>query len=380
MRVLFATGSPPAYMLPPQLGDEQVNCGPDWSDCTGADGRIVSLRTNVGAYDLAAIAAKLPADQRPDLVACLVDSSRRSLPRNLAAFKCPRVLLIADTHHLASPLIGILQYAASECFDRMVIYDRHHSAFLIAAGLRNLHWFPGLTFAHGDEAVRTARRNGGRARRIAFVGQSGKHHPRRSRLLEAMKEQGLPLAQQAIAQDAALGFYGASFMGFNASLNGDLNLRIFEILSSGAALLTDRLAPEAGLSRLLTEGREVITYGSHEELIERAGHLVAHPAEALAIGAAGAGWFDRNFCEAWRRRAFADLAFDGTPAPGFEFSPAERTRVFFGGSIELLLRGMIVYEAVQDLHRVFRRLCTSHWIRARQARFRKCARRCHAWS
>jgi tetratricopeptide (TPR) repeat protein len=352
MRVLFATGSPPAYMLPPQLGDEQVNCGPDWTDESGPDGRARSLATPVGSYDLAAVAAKLPPGQKPDVVVCLIDSSRRSMPRNLAAFRCPRVLLVADTHHLSAPLIGTLRYVAGEPFDRIVVvYDRHHAAFLFGAGLRNLLWFPGLTLPHGDAAVRAARHDGSRARRIGFVGQSGKHHPRRSGLLDALKAGGLPLVQQAIPQAGALGFYGASLVGFNASLNGDLNLRVFEILAAGGALLTDRLAPQSGLSRLLTEGKEVATYGSQEELVERAAHLMAHPSEALAMGVAGAEWFDRNFSEAWRRKAFAALAFDGTPAPGFEFSPAEKIRVYFGGNNDLLLRSMMAYEHVQELHR-----------------------------
>ena len=68
MRVLFSTPSPAAYMAPPQLGDEQVNCGPHWPDHQDADGSFRSLATPTGAYDLAAVAAKLPPGQQPDLV------------------------------------------------------------------------------------------------------------------------------------------------------------------------------------------------------------------------------------------------------------------------------------------------------------------------
>jgi hypothetical protein len=99
MNVLFATGSNARYMRPPLLSDAQVNCGPDWPDATGPDGRVLSLTTPVGRYDLAAIARRLPAAQEPDLVVCLVDASWRNVPVNLAAFRCPKVLLIADTHH-----------------------------------------------------------------------------------------------------------------------------------------------------------------------------------------------------------------------------------------------------------------------------------------
>jgi len=220
MKVLFATGSPARYMRPPQLSDAQVTCGPDWLDESAPDGRIRSLATPVGDYDLAAVAARLPMDQQPDLVVCLVDASWRNVPRNLAAFRCPKVLLIADTHHLSSPLVGTLRYVASEPYDRCVLlYDRHHAAFFHSAGVRNLYWFPGLTFPHDDATVHAARTRGARAPRLAFVGQAGRHHPRRSRLIDALQAAKLPFEARALGQNEGLGFYGASQLGFNASLN-----------------------------------------------------------------------------------------------------------------------------------------------------------------
>ena len=352
MNVLFATGSPARYMRPPQLGDAQVNCGPDWRDETGPDGRVRSLATPVGDYDLAAVAARLPAEQRPDLVVCLVDASWRNVPRNLAAFPCPKVLLIADTHHLSSPLVGTLRYLASEPYDRCVLlYDRHHAAFFHAAGVRNLYWFPGLTFPHDDATVQAARMRGARAARIAFVGQAGRHHPRRARLIEALQAAKLPLDARALGQGEGLGFYGASLLGFNASLNGDFNLRVFEILATGAALLTDRLAPTSGFADLFADGRDCLLYGSPEELAERVIDALARPAATRAIGAAGARWFDEHFNAAKRRAQFHALAFDGTEVPAFAFSEAERARVFFGGDTERVVQAAMVYEGVQEIHR-----------------------------
>jgi glycosyltransferase involved in cell wall biosynthesis len=351
MRILFSTVSPARYMAPPLLGDEQVNCGPDWVDEKAADGRWRSLHTPIGEYNLATIAAKLSPAQQPDLVVCLIDASWRNLPRGLAGFKCPRILLVADTHHLQQPLIGMLRYATSEPFTRIVLlYDRHHAAIFRSAGIRNLFWFPGLTFPHGDAVVRAARQ-AARTPRIAFVGQTGKHHPRRARLIEALTAHKLPVAQQSLAQGPALGFYGSSLLGFNASLNGDLNLRVFEILASGGALLTDRLAPESGLAQLFTDGRELLTYGSPEELAERAADALAHRGETKAIGAAGARWFDEHFGEKCRRERFDALAFDGQAPPEFAFSKSETTKKLFSGALDRLVRATVAYEKVQELHR-----------------------------
>jgi hypothetical protein len=353
MRILFATGTPVHYMAPPLLGTEQVVCGPDWKDERGPDGRWRSLRTPVGEYNLAALAAKLPPSQKPDVVVCLVDASWRNLPRGLAAFKCPRVLLVADTHHMRQPLLTMLRYVTSEPFTRTVLlYDRHHASVFQSAGVKNLHWFPGLTFPHGDEVVRAARQPlSTRARQIAFVGQAGGFHPRRARLLDTMRNHGLPVAVKAVPQADALRHYGGSLLGFNASLNGDMNLRVFEMLAAGTALLTDRLAPAAGLEQLLTDGRAMLTYASPDELAARATHALAQPAETEAIAAAGMRWFDEHLSESRRREAFKELAFDGVPPAFARFSADETPPPLFAGALDRLLPAVRFYESVQESHR-----------------------------
>ncbi len=338
-------------MLPPQLGDEQINCGPDWPDDIAPDGRVRSLATPVGEYDLASVAAKLSPEQQPDVVVGLVDASWRNLPRNLAAFKCPRVLLVADTHHLNSPVIGMLRYFSAEIFDRIVLlYDRHHAALFHAAGFRNLYWFPGLTFPHDDTTVKAARQDS-RQPHVAFVGQTGQYHPRRAQLVAALTTGGVPVLAQSLPQCAALRHYGSSLLGFNASLNGDLNLRVFEVLAAGSALLTDQLAPAAGLARLWTDERQLATYRNAGELVERARHYLDHPDLARALGAAGAGWFDAHFSQAQRRAYFEQIVFNGVAPELFAWSDEEHRRVLFDGDTDRLLQSLLVYESMQEQHR-----------------------------
>jgi len=350
MRILFSTGSSAHYMAPPRLSDEQINCGPHWVD-REIGGCYFSLGTPVGEYDLAAVAARLPAGQQPDVVVCLVDAARQALPRNLRAFRCPKILLVADTHHLNAPITNMVRYAQSEPFDRVVLlYDRHHWEFFHAAGVRNLHWFPGLTFPHGDAVVAAARARDRREPRLGFVGTTGICHLRRTQLLTELNARALPVVVTALPQREALGFYGASLLGFNASLNGDLNLRVFEILASGAALLTDELAPNSGLRELWQPGRELLTYATPAELVERARLALSHPAEAQAIGEAGARWFDRNFNEARRRRDFQALVCDGVERP--EFALARPPTFALGGvASDLHRRLSSAFEYAQELHR-----------------------------
>ncbi len=350
MRILFCTGSSARYMAPPRLGDEQINCGPDWLD-RDIGGHVTSLGTTLGEYDLATVLTRLPADQQPDAVVCLVDAARRSLPRNLRAFRGPKILLVADTHHLNAPLANMIRYGQSEPFDRVVLlYDRHHWEFFHAAGIGGLHWFPGLTFPHGDAAVAAARASAVREARIAFVGTVGICHTRRTKLLSQLNTHGLPLGVTAGSQREALKYYGASLVGFNASLNGDLNLRVFEILASGSMLLTDELSPAAGLAEVWDPGRELITYASEIEMIERAQYAISNPDEARAVGEAGARWFDANFGEATRRQAFQKLIADGTERP--EFALPRRGRPAPGRSVPVDLAVLTTgFEYVQELHR-----------------------------
>lgn len=347
MRIIFSTGSPPKYMAPPQLADHQVVCGPHWPDAA-EDGRVLSLGTAAGPYDLGAVAQRLPPDQQPEAVVCLVDAGLRNLPRNLKSFKCPKVLLVADTHHLQQPIAKMIRYAQSEPFDRVVLlYDRHHEAFFRAAGIRPLFWFPGLTFPHCDRDVLAARSER-RSPTIAFVGQAGNYHPRRARLLGALAAAGLPVDIRALPQAASLPFYGASACGFNASLNADLNLRVFEILAAGAALLTDALSPASGFDTLWQENRDVIVYRSAEDLVEKARALSAEPRLADQIGGRGAAWFDAHFREERRRALFRSLVCDGAAPEPFRL-PEPRTSVavpanFFDCAVA-------AYEQLQETHR-----------------------------
>ena len=351
MRVLFCTGSPASYMAPPPLGDEQIVAGPDWPD-EERDGRRVSLTTPLGGYDLATVLDRLSSAQAPDVVVCLVDASWRNMPQHLSVFRGPKVLLIADTHHMGTPISGMLRYARSEPFDRIVfLYDRHHLSIFRAAGLDRLFWFPGLTFPHDDAFVRAKAARAKRGSHIAFVGQAASYHPRRARLLAALQSQRLPLVQKQLPQRESLAFYGDALIGFNASLNGDLNLRAFEILASGAMLLTDRLVPAAGLASLWGEGREVVTYGDATELVERARHYLAQPREARAVGEAGARWFATNFNADRRRAAFSRLVFDGQSLPEFEVPAESPLRVHFPSDTPGREAALEVYENVQELHR-----------------------------
>ncbi len=335
-------------MAPPRLAGEQINAGPFFVS-RQIDGRWISKSTAYGAFDLAEIARALPRDQQPDVVVCHVDCGFGIKPRNVRAFRCPVVLFAADSHWGERALSEMVRYAASEPFDRVVVlYDRHHIPFYRAAGIRNVHWIPGLTFAHGDVRARAALQETRRAQ-LALVGKAG-YHFRRQRLFAALIAAKLPLAWKEVRQSEVLAHYGESLIGLNASMNGDLNLRVFETIAGGAMLLTDRLAPESGLDDLLREGVAKVSYESADDLVEKARHYLAHPDEARAIGEAGRRWFEEHFTAERRQAAFTELVFSGKEPAVFATSATPVTSFTCNGANELD-DTLAAYDVVNELHR-----------------------------
>jgi hypothetical protein len=150
-------------------------------------------------------------------------------------------LLVADTHHGEAPLQKCLAYARQEPFDRIaLIHDPHHLHWFTEAQIAPTTYIPNVNVAHFAQPFKEDRQP-----RIAFVGQTGHWHPRRSRLLQVIQKAGLPLIVQQAAAPTTSAIYASSQITFNCSLNSDLNMRVFEALAAGGFLITDRLSPQS---------------------------------------------------------------------------------------------------------------------------------------
>ncbi len=349
MRVVFLSCQPPHHMAPPSLSDEQINCGP-WFLHQQIGERWLSHPTPYGEFDVRQLMAELPTEQYPDVVVCHVDCGFGVKPRHLGSLRCPAVLLAADSHWGDRALSSMIAYATSEPFSQVIVlYDRHHLEFFRAAGIKNIHWFPALTFPHPDARVEAALR-GVREHRLALVGMVG-YHLRRQRLFAALIAANLPLAWRQVRQADAIAHYGSSLIGINVVMNGDVNLRVFEVIAGGAMLLTDRLSADAGLDHLLVEGREKVSYANEREFVDHARYFLSHPEEARAIGGAGQRWFQEHFNEQRRRWAFGDLVLNGRDLPEFAIPPAGKVWVDFGAG-HLPLEGTLAcYDVLNELHR-----------------------------
>ncbi|MCX6138244.1 MAG: glycosyltransferase [Ignavibacteriales bacterium] len=108
--------------------------------------------------------------------------------------------------------------------------------------------------------------------------------PHKFRRIEKLKA----AAQPPIYGLEMLKMLSRAKIGFNN--HGDVagnfaaNMRMFEVTGAGACLVTDA---KENMHEFFEEGREVITYRSAEECIEKIRWLLDHPAECRAIAEAG---------------------------------------------------------------------------------------------
>lgn len=305
-RVLFCCRASPDYYRNPLFSRREVFAGPDCADLV-EDGRVRSLKTPAGEYDIGAVIGRLPIDQRPELIVVKADATRGNFPRNLDRFAGPKALLVGDTHHFQDPIRVLLRYAAMERFDLIVMdHTRHHGHFFLEAGFERVCWIAALDFALHRRSVPERF-----AHELTFVGQLGAFHPYRRHTLEAVVRAGLPLKTLRAPPTDTADIYANSAITLNCSLNGDLNLRVFEALGSGGFLVTDALSSESGLERLFEPGRHLVTYRTPGELVEVIQHYQSRPDDARAIRMAGQAHLLATQGPWVKLRQFYDALYDG---------------------------------------------------------------------
>jgi len=335
----------------PLFSPQEIFCGPDATPRL-ANGRVSALRTAGGAFDIRETLRRLPAEQQPDFVVVKADATGRNFPRNLSAIKGPKVLLVGDTHHMHQPIQSLIRYAQEEPFD-FVIFDhtRHHARFFAEAGLRNLFWLPALDYGFEPRELR-----GAPAHPLTFVGQAGRFHPWRCHVLEQVKAAGLPLEVLRGRLSETADFYADSQVTLNISLNGDLNLRVFEALAAGGFLLTDQLPAESGLPRLFEPGRHLDTWRTPGELIEKIRHYLAHPAEAQRIRREGQAELIRHHHPDVKLKEFYALLDGGAPHPRYDLRTEPWWPRTAAKPASAYFSRLGAYEHLQEIHRVSSRV------------------------
>lgn len=347
LKVLISNQGDRDGFRPVIVSENEVFCGPDCRDEVRG-GRVRSFKTPVGVYDLAALARRLPPEQKPDLLVVRADATGRNMPCNLEAIGCPRVLIVGDTQHLRAPIRRLLSYAEQERFPTILSdHKRHHLHFFSEANLGRVFWLPAFNTNPHLQPIQAQPEHP-----LLFVGQAGKWHPYRRALLTVIREHGLPLTSLEAPQRKAAELYARALINLNISLNGDLNLRVFEVMSSGGFLLTDRLSPAAGLDLLFREGEHFEAYGSEAELFEKVGHYLTHPERARAIARAGFEAFMERHRPVQKANQLVDAVFSDRLPDDYRIEREPRAVHVRAASRRALDERLMIYEHVQEIHRL----------------------------
>lgn len=325
--------------------EEEIFCGPD--EVTRAEGdRIVTVNTPIGEFDASLVAAQLPDPDWPELLVVKLDATMRCVPRKVGIFKCPKVLVVGAPHQFERPIQNLLRYQELERFDIIVSdHDRHHLHWFKRAGWSRVHWIPGLNFCLRQRRVAPPME-----RKAIFVGQTGQFHPYRRELFRSLERAGLPIVMRTAPPAQTADLYARHAISLNGSLNGDLNLRVFEVLGSGGLLLTDRLSPDAGLELLFEDGKEILLYSGFDDLAEKVRYYLEHEDEALEIRRRGQARLLREHHPELKARQLLELVFDGKEEPAFAMEPDARYRSLGALPRENLFRDASLYEALQLKH------------------------------
>lgn len=343
VKILHSTHSTPDFIPPPPLDPQQVICGPMYPDRREGD-RVLSIKTPLGDYDIAEVVARMPVEQRPDFVVVRADAGRANLPRNIAGLPCPAVVVVGDTHHQRSPITQLLTYVLSEPYQAVILdYTRQHAHFFIEAGLGRVYWLPGFN------VERIAVRPTPTDIPMSFVGGVDRVHPRRLAVVEALQRAGLPLQLGRAPRTVARTIHARTRINLNCSLNGDLNLRVLEVLASGGFLLTDRLGIESGFDTLFADGQHLVLYDGIEDCIEKARRFLRDAMSTAALARAGHAAFEAMLAPERIRADFFALCDAGRVRPEFEIGSDRRGALPRVHDRTALMRRIATYEVLQAI-------------------------------
>ena len=339
-RILVSWYCDPAYIPPFTLSERQTVVGPK----ARPDQPLAMFAgwTPRGRYRLKEALVSSGLETKFDAIVVWTDASGENVPLELEEFDCPKVLCVGDTQHCPSPLRKMLDYARHAKYDFVLSsHNRQHLHWFAAAGFPNIAWLPGIKVRHLPRSFETSRKSC-----VSFLGHAGQHHPRRWRLLRNL-HRAVTLVAARGSRDHAADMCASSVVSFNASLNNDLNLRVFETLSAGGCLLTDRLSAQSGLDLILKEGEHFAGYDSVDECVEQARFLLAHPDVALKLARSGHDAFVTSMLPERRAAQLLSWIFDGELDELFRCPP--RPEAAQDAPLGDRLR---VYEELQELHRV----------------------------
>ena len=248
-----------------------------------------------------------------------VDPSGPVWPLGFESLPCPKAAYLIDVHMNLR-----LRLTYAPFFDFLFVAQKDYVAAFHRAGFRNTWWLPlacDPDLHCTDETTRPID--------VGFVGQLGAKRSRRHAVLTNVLPQYATndFTRSYNPADMAR-LYARSKIVFNTSVNGDLNMRVFEALGSGALLVTDRI--DNGLSELFEEDVHYVGYSTIPEAHEKLRYYLAHTEERERIAEAGRAraFAQHTYEDRWRRIRELVATPTSEAVPIAAYPPLRRARTY----------------------------------------------------
>lgn len=211
---------------------------------------------------------------QPDAVLFIEGGTRRVFPSGMEHLDCPTAWFGIDTHMHTE-----LHIRTARLFDISFLAQREFLP-LFAAG--EAYWLP----LAADPALYPGEQPE-RDLDVAYVGSDNRRlHPERALLLDAIRAR-YSRVFLGKADSTRIGeIYSRAKVVFNKSARNDVNMRYFEGMASGAALVTDQTSGN-GAETLFAPGIDFIEYQDETSLLAAIDRLLANDAEREKIGRQG---------------------------------------------------------------------------------------------
>jgi hypothetical protein len=199
-------------------------------------------------------------------------------PPGIESLPVPTACYLIDVH------LGKWRTQAARFFDAVFLAQKDYvTRYRDATGHSQVEWLP-LAYApdvHSDLHLE-------RTYDVGFVGNIAVAHGNtpRARRLKMIAERFhtndfyRPYLPEEVGQT-----YSMSKIVFNASIAGDVNMRVFEGTAAGALVLTDSTAN--GLRDLFDADREIAVYSDDSDLLRKIEYFLYHEEERDLIACAG---------------------------------------------------------------------------------------------
>ncbi len=256
-----------------------ITCGPKLPEHLIKQWQLENLKlpikehdvsTRFGELDFSQVLKSIPQNMIPDLF-LWIESVSGFIPVNVQGKGFPTACYLIDSH---LNLKSHLNWAKH--FDYTFIAQREYIPEFKKVGIENVFWLP-----LGADPEIHSKKNVAKIYDVGFVGSvSADSYQRRISLLNKINSVA-KVSYNRCWWDEMAEFFSASKIVFNNAIRNDLNMRLFEAMSTGSFLLTD-LTRNSGQEEMFRDGDDLGIYNDYN-IIDKVKYFLTNENEREKI-------------------------------------------------------------------------------------------------